>query len=709
MPFHQPNPEYLEQQAKEIQARNEARAQRQSGGEDNFLNKIPMGDTVFRFCPPWSSQGITSLRVTKWWVLKDPVQGKAGGWYSLVSPELTYPHANVPDPLYAAFRSLTASGHESILKNIIRQESHIYMNAWIRDVTRTGITRKSPFIVQTPYGVHNQIALWQADRRLGWILDPKNGWDININRSGTGLGTKYMCMLMPSPNGGSGPVVADLAELESLAPLIHDLYQVFPLYSPNPNLGDEKRNKYSRDRYQQLLESANAIGDFCRRMAGSVVATIPGYQVPGATGGPPAGYTPPPGETSYPVQSPPAVQAAHVSYAPAPPAPSYPPTMPAPPVISASEGYGRVQPQVMIPQGRIQPHVMIPQAAPHPLTSHAIPVPPPPSVPTTQAAPVAGPTGNLSAFLGSGIPQMPKPPVPPAPPVSGGVSTMGYQPGGVPSQVAPSSFVQVNRPAEGENSQHPTQGLQSPQTTLNSPVINTPTVLSEGEHRSDPTHNGSRTEMDGQNHREVVTRLNVDQILVQRLPAVQGELFSGDSSEWVDEKVQKAFDPVIKREQIKEIHPNYLLVEFAPGVQKLCSRIQPGYSANSKTGLTRHHNSMQKHGQVNPSDTTIPYVPPATPKPEPELPGLSQPHQPMQIKPPTPSADIGRIPGAPACFFDKNRPTETGFFVISLLPDPAYPPGHQGHAPGVKCRICPFEIPCKESAKRYQPETTSVN
>jgi len=73
-----------------------------------------------------------------------------------------------------------------------------------------------------PMSVWNNIEMWVNDKDWGDITDPQKGYDIILNRSGRGLGTKYTVQIRKEPTP-----LPDMSLLEQL----NDLDEAVPVYS----------------------------------------------------------------------------------------------------------------------------------------------------------------------------------------------------------------------------------------------------------------------------------------------------------------------------------------------------------------------------------------------------------------------------------------------------------------------------------------------
>lgn len=584
MPFYQPNMQIIEQQAREAKERA-AKGFKGDPKDSDFMESIPEGDTVFRFAPPWSDLGLDSLQVTKWFMSKDPFAPKKDprnpkdttknpGYYSIVSPELTYPHAGIKDVVLSTYNSLLSSGcSKDVLDKLIRRQKGWYMNAWIRGADLKSITRDKPFIVKIPVGIYNWLAQAKADRRYGWILDPKEGWDVNINRVGMGFSdTKYTATLMPNAfTRGPGPIVQDEAHLEHLSTLIHNLHAKFPCYNPTPNSGDSKLDEYIKTKHNEMLECAEKLREFAIRVLSTTPKSsniIPGYTPPGMN--------------------------------------------PAIPTSSPSSSLPNI-PRLNVPPP-LQPTFTPPSST------------------------------NLNSFLN-----------------------------------------QANIP--------PRTTLATPPTAQSDLVNKSP--LKEDEHSSDPT-------------------LLISQKSTQTQDQALSKMMEKSPSEALDSTL---IHFKLTKNDLLESTDYYLKVKFPPdennpeGRIRYLSRLEVGARFKTLKGIEKHlseklHSTSHTTSSSNPtkSEPKISLPSPSSTQSnhngspsEPSLPGVTKPSSSPSRETSVPR-EIGKLPGAPDCYFDSSKPNDSGYLVISKLSDPAHPK----NPPGTKCKICPFEIACKSAAETYQ-------
>jgi len=133
---------------------------------------------------------------------------------------------------------------------------------------------------------------------------------------------------------------------------------------------------------------------------------------------------------------------------------------------------------------------------------------------------------------------------------------------------------------------------------------------------------------------------------------------------------------------------------------------QKFWKTDSLRGLKRHINSLlQKRGVAvveSPEESA-----PATPVAEPPLPNLqSTPPAPVPAQPAQPEqpVDINQPPGPypgtsvestggrpPACYFNPNQPSSTGYYVVSA-------------ANPMQCLTCPWEERCKGASDQYRSQ-----
>lgn len=335
--------------------------------------RIPTGNSIVRILPPWDSRGMIALTVYSHSITYSEPNSEYPK-YSWTCVDRTF---GKPCNICKGLEQLRATGVDT--EQWDPNTRTFYCNALVMadpqyGRTQEGLAPGTHVLMRLPKTVYDWIVAQITNPQIGDITDPTSGIDIMINKSGSGLDTKYSCTL--SPNGRTQIDPAILATLE--------------LY----NLSDIFATGFDDQRIEGLVNSL-------RSAASQMTASIPQYQQQMNSH-----FQPPMPNQYNPYQQPagqfnpaaPAVPSYQV-----PVAPQTPVQQPVQPQPNAFQGYANQAPTQPVPASPYGVGAPVPPPWETSSTAPVQPVKPqvPPQVQPTQVAPSqpAAPS-NLPACYG---------------------------------------------------------------------------------------------------------------------------------------------------------------------------------------------------------------------------------------------------------------------------------------------------------------------
>jgi len=158
------------------------REKREAGGSNIKWTKVEVGENCFRILPPWAGSNMPFREVTYHYL-------KVGGNdKSIVCPKM---NARQECPVCEMFETLRGSSkqEEKDLGWTMRPQSRWFINV----IDRKKESEGPKVLGISSKGLMESILRLFADPDYGDISDISKGTDIIIERTGTGLATKYNC------------------------------------------------------------------------------------------------------------------------------------------------------------------------------------------------------------------------------------------------------------------------------------------------------------------------------------------------------------------------------------------------------------------------------------------------------------------------------------------------------------------------------------
>jgi len=185
------------------------------------------GTHKIRVLPPWrediKSPGIA---VHRHWSMPDPDDHSR--YTSLVCPEKSFPQSDIECPVCEKIRLIEDKTGIEIKRE--RAGMRVYANIVVR-AKRDPQGRKLKFededtkvwVCGMPTSVFNQVMKLSKDPDVGDVTDIEEGFDLNIERTGSGLNTEYDVRLVPKPK----PLFPTQEEIDEAIEQILDLDEIF--------------------------------------------------------------------------------------------------------------------------------------------------------------------------------------------------------------------------------------------------------------------------------------------------------------------------------------------------------------------------------------------------------------------------------------------------------------------------------------------------
>jgi len=197
--------------------RNEKAIQQEMDKSNNgssFYTFSP-GRTVIRVLPPSDESGVWFREIREYYF-------QQGNQHLFLSSPADF---GLRDPLAEWSQEVYEKGNEAAMKEASRFRPRVryLMNVIVLSDTKDSSLEKGIKVLSSPAVVKEQLVKLDLMREYGDITNPENGFNIIVERTGTGLNTKYS--VVPDPkrtnifeilqNAGIDPRQLELNDLES--------------------------------------------------------------------------------------------------------------------------------------------------------------------------------------------------------------------------------------------------------------------------------------------------------------------------------------------------------------------------------------------------------------------------------------------------------------------------------------------------------------
>lgn len=576
-----------------------------------------------RVAPPLTTDGRFARSVLKFFIPKN-FQDPEGEKDVFIWPEGSEQQLGQQNPLLGALSRLKQKGvDESLLEKFEPQECH-YTQGWFRDETFVNVTRTKPQWINLKKSIYNQTVqiVGTQGKIYGDLFNPDNGWDLLVTRSGKGkFGTKYTVSVVPC------------SWMNTSGPL-----------HPDPAVAAEMKRQMKSLAEQFPVPSPEMLAEM-DQAAQRLEAAFQHYGVNAfATSG---GQVPPyaGGAAQFPQQQ-------------------------------APQGVGAPAQQFQTPGA--QPGVP-PQGAAPPAAAPAQPAAPAGYPPQGAAPgqPAYPPQGAAPPAAAPGQPGYPPQPAPPA-----------GTPGQVPFEqgTADNSAVQQvpQETTGGEGSQlTPVHTLESAQQLVQIWGLQPDWVTSISDDGYWCTVQiPAGQENAGEYHYSLIEDLGKKGELKDR-----PKMWKSESTRGIKRHITGLLK---KRGVVREEQQQPPPTPVSEPTMPTANAAPPQQPQPAPPDAAPPQPQTQQQAPAPPQ--AAPPVPPAEAPPQPQQPAAAPPQAPQQqgtaAQPPGPAPGVqveNTGGGPPECYFDPNRPGETGFYVIS----PANP---------MTCTTCAWEESCKAAA-----------